>query len=164
MQHSQPSLRTARSVVGALFIAPLVFFGLVSFLIGRFGGGLLPPDSGFTARTALWIWLAIAVGCVVIALTMRNRVVARVDEARFVTDPGEASATLADVQTRLIIAASLFEMAALVAGVFFLLFAASDFLWVGLATLAVGVATVFPRAEWFESLERARDAGRAEAR
>lgn len=161
LQYPRPSLRSARVVVGALLAGPLAFFGLASFLIGHFGGGMLPADAELTPGQAFWIWVAIAIGCFVPALMLRSRVVSRVEASRFVSDPVEASEALGEIQTYLVIAGALIEMPALLGGVFFLLYAASDFLWVGLAVLAVGAAVAFPRAEWFEPLERARDPWRA---
>ena len=79
LQYPRPSLRSARVVVGALLAGPLAFFGLASFLIGHFGGGMLPADAELTPGQAFWIWVAIAIGCFVPALMLRSRVVSRVE-------------------------------------------------------------------------------------
>lgn len=153
----QSHLRTARLIASALTAGPVLFWIVAWVMVGRFGQGIVPPESSLTPSVAGWIWLGVALPALVVGFIIRQQAVDLVEQSRGVGDSKTAVEVLGKLQAKLLVAWALFEGAALVSGVFFLLFAVADFVWGGVAVLGLGMFMSFPRREWYEPFEMIAD-------
>lgn len=153
-QRLQPSLRTARIIAGAL-PGGVVLFWIVGWVITG-GGQAGTVLEALSPEQAFWLWVVAALVGFSGALFFRNRAL-RVVEGFARDGEGPAIEMVGAVQTNLIIAWTLLEGPALLSGVFFVLLAMKQVLWIAVPLYLVGVILTFPRVEWFgEDPERMR--------
>jgi len=142
-----------RILASALAIGVLVFWVVGWVLTGGGAAGIAPE--ALPPSVALLVWAAVAVPSFGAALVFRGRAL-RVAE-RPAGGGDDAAERAAYVQTNLVIAWSLLESAALLAGVFFLLLGTREILLAAVPVYLIGFAVTFPRADWYAGGGGARE-------
>lgn len=161
-QQTSANLATARGIATALIVGCCLFWLTGVWVVGRLG-----PVAPLPAATELMlfeIWVAVAVAGLASAWLFRGRALRALERAAGSREPAHAERALAEIQTFLIIAWALCEAPALFSGVLFLLGGNARIALLGAFVLFIGMVGSFPRAAWFEPLQRIRDAGQAAAR
>lgn len=149
------SLATARILALGLIMGPCLLWLTGWFQVGRRGpiAQLVPA----TAILLIEIWAAIACASLICSWIFRGRAMAVVERAPRITESAEANRALSDLQTWLVVAWAMVEAPAIFSGVLFLMTGGPRVALAGVLVLFIGMLRSFPRAAWFEPLQRIRD-------
>lgn len=156
-QQTPATLATARGIASALIAGCCLFWLTGLWVVGRLGP--VAPMPPATQLLLFELWLAVAIAGVGCAWLFRGRALRVVERAPRITEPAEADRALRDIQTWLLVAWALSEAPALFSGALLLMNGNTRIALAGVLALAIGMLGSFPRAAWFEPLQRIRDAG-----
>lgn len=157
-QQTPANLATARGIASALIAGCCLLWLTSLWIVGRLGP--VAPQPPATALLLFEIWCAVAIAGVGCAWMFRGRALRVVERAPQITDPAAAGRALSDIQTWLLVAWALSEAPALFSGALFLMTGNARIALAGVLALTIGMLGSFPRAAWFEPLQRIRDANR----